>query len=168
MAVSRRRFLSSSTTIGAAAAASSMLDAPAEHANAAHIHTATRWMQAEINPASVVTTNTLPSYAIIALNRMGYGPRSGDVAAFVALGATPDAQLQAYITQQLNPNAIDDSACDAKLAAARLKIKYDAKTDDPDPAKNYPAWNEAAPLDTLDQAIADLWPRARSIQPYIP
>ena len=55
-----------------------------------------------------------------------------------------------------------------KLAAARLKIKYDAKTDDPDPAKNYPARNEAAPLVTLGQTIADLWPRARGIQPYIP
>jgi uncharacterized protein (DUF1800 family) len=167
MAVSRRRFFSTSTTIGAAAAAS-MLEAPAEHASAAHTHTATRWMEAKINPASVVTTSTLPSYAIIALNRMGYGPRPGDVDAFAALGATPDARLQAYVDQQLNPDAINDSECDAKLAAARLKIKYDAKTDDPDPAKNYPARNEAATLGTLDQTIGDLWPRARSIQPYIP
>ena len=82
---------------------------------------------------------------------MGYGPRPGDVAAFAALGATPDARLQAYVDQQLNPDAINDSECDAKLAAARLKIKYDAKTDDPDPAKNYPARNEAAALGTLDQ-----------------
>src|SRR6476661_7610588 len=161
MAVSRRRFLSTSATIGAAAAAASALEAPAEQANASLTTTAARWTEATLSPSAVVTTSTLPSYAIIALNRMGYGPRPGDAAAFATLGATPDARLQAYIDQQLNPDAIPDSECDAKLAAARLKIKYDAKTDDPDPAKNYPARNEAAPLSTLSQTIADLWPRVR-------
>ena len=146
MAVSRRRFLNTSTAIGAAAAAASLVEAPAEQAQAALTQTATRWRDAMASPDSVVTTSSLPSYAIIALNRMGYGPRPGDTAAFAALGATPDAQLQAYVDQQLSPDTLDDSACDALLAAARLKIKYDAKTNDPDPAKNYPARNEAAPL----------------------
>src|SRR5829696_8434750 len=114
MAVSRRRFLSTSTTIGAAAAAASMLEASAGQANAELTKTATRWTQAQISPSSVVTTSTLPSYAIIALNRMGYGPRPGDVAAFAALGSTPDARLTAYIDQQLNPSTINDSACDAQ------------------------------------------------------
>jgi uncharacterized protein (DUF1800 family) len=168
MAVSRRRFLSTTTTIGAAAAAASLLEAPAEPANAALTETAARWAQTQISPSAVVTTGALPSYAIIALNRMGYGPRPGDAAAFAALGSTPDSRLTAYVDQQLNPDAIDDSECTAQLTAARLKIKYDAKTDDPDPAKNYPARNEAAPLVTLNQTIADLWPRARGIQPYIP
>lgn len=35
-----------------------------------------------------------------------------------ALGATPEARLQAYVDQQLNPQAIVDSDCDARLAAA--------------------------------------------------
>ncbi|MEO7910694.1 MAG: DUF1800 domain-containing protein [Roseiflexaceae bacterium] len=166
MAVSRRRFLSTTTTIGAAAAASSMLEAPPEQANAALTETATRWAQTQISPAAVVTTGTLPSYAIIALNRMGYGPRPGDAAAFAALGATPDARLTTYVDQQLNPDAINDSECDAKLAAARLKIKYDAYIDPANPANNYPAKNEAAPLSTLNHQMADLWPRARGIQPY--
>src|SRR5215213_6939412 len=160
MAVSRRRFLSTTTTIGAAAAAS-VLEAPAEPANAALTENATRWAQTQISPSAVVTTGTLPSYAIIALNRMGYGPRPGDVAAFVALGTTSDARLTAYVDQQLNPEAINDSECDAKLAAARLKIKYDAYSDPANPANNYPAKNEAAPLGTLGQTMADLWPRAR-------
>lgn len=168
MAVSRRRFLGTSTAIGAAAAAASVLEAPAEQATAALTDTAARWTEARLSASSVVTTSTLPSYAIIALNRMGYGPRPGDVAAFAALGATPDARLQAYVDQQLSPDAIDDSACDAKLAAARLKISYGAKTDDPNPANNYPARNEAAALGTLTQTIAELWPRARGIAPYIP
>ncbi|MEZ4862955.1 MAG: DUF1800 domain-containing protein [Caldilineaceae bacterium] len=68
---------------------------------------------------TAATTNapTLPPLAVIALNRMGFGPRPGDIAAFNALGATPEARLAAYVEQQLNPAAIDDSACDAIIAA---------------------------------------------------
>lgn len=58
----------------------------------------------------------LPALEIIALNRIAFGPRPGDLAAFLALGNTPDEQLTAYVDQQLNPSAIDDSACDAILA----------------------------------------------------
>lgn len=57
-----------------------------------------------------------PELAVIALNHMGYGPRYGDVYNFNQLGGTDDARLNAYVEQQLNPGAIDDSACDAKIA----------------------------------------------------
>src|SRR5262245_4668322 len=97
----------------------------------------------------------LPSLEIIALNRMGYGPRPGDIVAFRALGPTPDAQLQAYVEQQLTPDAIDDSACDAWLVAARLRIKYDA-----DSQGRYPALHEARPLVNLGKQTAELWPLA--------
>lgn len=59
----------------------------------------------------------LPPLAIIALNRMGFGPRPGDIAAFQALGATPAASLAAYVEQQLYPETIDDSACDGIIAS---------------------------------------------------
>ncbi len=59
----------------------------------------------------------LPPLALIALNRMGFGPRPGEIAAFNALGATPEASLIAYVEQQLQPATIDDSACDALIAA---------------------------------------------------
>lgn len=59
---------------------------------------------------------TLPPLSIIALNRMGFGPRPGDLDAFNALGATPEACLTAYIEQQLYPQTIDDSACDAIIS----------------------------------------------------
>jgi uncharacterized protein (DUF1800 family) len=156
MAVSRRRFIATTATVGAASA----LETQVKHVDAAFSETASQLFRSPPGSNSVMSTTTLPSYAVIALNRMGFGPRPGDVAAFVALGATPDARLQAYVNQQLNPDAINDSACDAKLTAARLKIKYDAKTDDPDPNKNYPARNEAAPLGTLAQQLSELWPRA--------
>ena len=57
-----------------------------------------------------------PPAAVIALNRMGFGPRPGDVEAFNALGATDAERLQAYVDQQLDPESIDDSTADARLA----------------------------------------------------
>lgn len=58
----------------------------------------------------------LPPLAVVALNRMAFGPRPGDVNAFNALGSSDDARLQAYVDQQLAPQNIDDSACDAIIA----------------------------------------------------
>lgn len=46
---------------------------------------------------------TPPPLAVLALNRMGFGPRPGDIAAFNALGPNDDARLQAYVAQQLAP-----------------------------------------------------------------
>ncbi|MCB1560620.1 MAG: DUF1800 domain-containing protein [Xanthomonadales bacterium] len=57
-----------------------------------------------------------PAAAIIALNRMAYGPRPGDIAAFNALGGNDTARIAAYVEQQLDPG-LDDSACEARIAA---------------------------------------------------
>lgn len=70
----------------------------------------------DISTSAGLGLPVLPSPTIIALNRMGYGPRPGDVRDFLALGGTPDEQLAAYVEQQINPASIDDSECDAKLA----------------------------------------------------
>ncbi len=59
-----------------------------------------------------------PSAAVIAFNRMGFGPRPGDIAAFNALGSNDVDRLTAYVDQQISPGTIDDSACDARIAAA--------------------------------------------------
>ncbi|KPV50932.1 hypothetical protein SE17_24105 [Kouleothrix aurantiaca] len=153
MALTRRHFLATTTALGAAGAVATFGGATAGALAAPPLLGSM--------PASV----TLPPAAVIALNRMGFGPRAGDVAAFNALGGTDAARLQAYLEQQLSPAAIDDSLCDAKITSARLKIQYDAHTD-ADPAKSYPARNEAAPLGTLGQGIAALWPRARGAAPF--
>lgn len=63
-------------------------------------------------------TGPLPPVHVIALNRMGFGPRPGDVEAFMALGATDQARLQAYVEQQLDPVSLDDSDVAARAAAA--------------------------------------------------
>jgi len=68
----------------------------------------------------VVGPPPLPPLGVIALNRLAFGPRPGEIAAFNALGGNDDARLQAWVDQQLNPNAIDDSPCSAKIAAANL------------------------------------------------
>jgi len=60
----------------------------------------------------------LPPLAVRVLNKCAYGPRPGDVAAFNALGGTDDARLAAWVSQQLNPDAISDTACDNRIASA--------------------------------------------------
>jgi uncharacterized protein (DUF1800 family) len=57
------------------------------------------------------------SVAVRVLTKLAYGPRPGDVAAFNALGASDAARLAAYVEQQLAPGAIDDSACENRIAA---------------------------------------------------
>ena len=58
-----------------------------------------------------------PDLSVIALNRMAFGPRPGDLEAFQGLGATPQARLRAYVDQQLHPQDIDDGELDARIAA---------------------------------------------------
>ncbi len=55
---------------------------------------------------------------VIALNRIAFGPAPGDLAAFDALGANDDARLQAFVDQQLDPAAINDSAAESRISGA--------------------------------------------------
>lgn len=66
-----------------------------------------------------------PSLAVIALNRMAFGPRPGDpetsVEAFNGLpGATDIDKLYQFIDRQLNPTAIDDSDYNNRVAQANF------------------------------------------------
>lgn len=58
--------------------------------------------------------------ATIVLNRLAFGPRPGDIEAFDALGGDDSARLTAWVDAQLNPAGIDDSACDARIAASNM------------------------------------------------
>jgi hypothetical protein len=60
----------------------------------------------------------LPPLEIIALNRLAFGPRPGDLDAFRQLGGNDRERLAAYVDQQLNPLLIDDSACSVRLNSA--------------------------------------------------
>lgn len=61
---------------------------------------------------------TTPPAGVVALTRMGFGLRAGDLDAFNALGANDDARLNAYIEQQLDPASIDDSVFDTRIASS--------------------------------------------------
>ena len=87
--------------------------APADRANA-------RMRNADKGVPLRDGTPALPPVGIIALNRMGFGPRPGDLAAFNALGATDTERLEAYVAQQLSPVSIDDSELEARLTAANF------------------------------------------------
>ncbi len=83
-----------------------------------------------LNPTGVPPEPVLPpvELGIIALNRMGYGPRPGDLDEFNALGATDDERLRNYMAQQLNPDSIDDREFEARYASAGFETLH--KTQD--------------------------------------
>jgi len=129
---SRRRFLGISATMAGAG----MVDSPVERASSAAFRA-----QAQATPSSA------PPIELIALNRMAYGPRPGDVARVQQMG------FAAYVDEQLNPNDADDALCNQKIADARLRIQYNA-------GMGYPAVDEMRPLRTIIEnwGLAQLWP----------
>ena len=63
---------------------------------------------------------TVPTVAVIALNRMGYGPRPGQIGEFIGMGSTAEERLANYVAQQLDPDSIDDSLVENKIVAANF------------------------------------------------
>ncbi|MCB0061643.1 MAG: DUF1800 family protein, partial [Caldilineaceae bacterium] len=112
-------------------------------------------MRRDRTVVSGVGLPALPPIGIIALNRMGYGPRPGDLAAFTALGKTDDERLSAYVAQQLAPAAIDDSACDAVLAAHNFTTLHKSLSQlwaEHIRAENNPYSNRILPANETEQA----------------
>lgn len=115
--LTRRNLLLSGGVAGVAAVTHGLAGAPSTMAQAQVVYDNTPHMRlATARSADDMATLTLPSLGVITLNRMGFGPRPADLAAFNALGATPEACLTAYVEQQLYPEKIDDSAADAIIA----------------------------------------------------
>ena len=86
-----------------------------------------------------------PAAEVIALNRMGYGAREGDVEMLKKKG------LAKYVEEQLNPKDSQDTLLNAQLAKATLKIKYKAKSG------KHGAMDENRPLKLLNASIEELW-----------
>ena len=61
-----------------------------------------------------------PNLAVIALNRMGYGPRPGQIGEFIGLGGSPEERIAAHVAQQLDPESLDDSWLESKIASANF------------------------------------------------
>jgi len=72
---------------------------------------------ADISQAELLTLQRAP-FAVRALNHLTFGVTPALVSQFNALGANDTARLTAFVDQQLNPAAIDDSALDTRLANA--------------------------------------------------
>jgi uncharacterized protein (DUF1800 family) len=114
----RRTLLQNASLLAAATALTTLVAPAVVDAQTAPDAGATPAMRSPRHTIAAANANApeLPPLAVIALNRIAFGPRPGEIDAFNALGATPEAALTAYVDQQLNPAAIDDSACDAILA----------------------------------------------------
>lgn len=69
---------------------------------------------ANISQAELLTLQRAP-FAVRALNHLTAGATAASIAEFNALGANDTARLTAFVDQQLNPAAIDDSALDSRL-----------------------------------------------------
>ncbi|MGQ9897702.1 MAG: DUF1800 domain-containing protein [Acidobacteriota bacterium] len=87
---------------------------------------------------------SLPPLEVIAANRMGFGPRPGDLDRIRAMG------FAAYVEEQLHPNDADDPLFLAKRQSARLRINYSA-------GNGYPALDEQRPLTALSKPLGELW-----------
>ncbi len=72
---------------------------------------------ANISQAELLTLQRAP-FAVRALNHLTFGVTPALISQFNALGANDTARLTAFVDQQLNPAAIDDSALDTRLANA--------------------------------------------------
>lgn len=67
--------------------------------------------------SQLVTLQRAP-FAVRVLNNLTAGANAASIAEFNALGANDTARLTAFVDQQLNPAAIDDSALDTRLNGA--------------------------------------------------
>jgi uncharacterized protein (DUF1800 family) len=128
MELTRRQLFGGGAALAAAAVAAQNLVGEPELAMAA----------CQVLPAASPT--------VVAMNRLSFGVSARDLAAFNALGSTPDERYESWVAQQLDPNTINDSECDAKLNSTMLKIRYDAV-------------NEVRPLALLNQSNEQLWAR---------
>ncbi len=72
---------------------------------------------ADISQPELLTLQRAP-FAVRVLNNLTAAATATSITEFNALGANDTARLTAFVDQQLNPSAIDDSALEARLSAA--------------------------------------------------
>lgn len=110
MTLTRRQFLGSSAAMAAVAATATTAAIGSE--------------PQQVEAACVILPAATPE--IVAMHRLSYGPTPAAVTEFRALGANDGERYERWVNQQLNPQSIEDGACDQVLANTRLKIRYDA------------------------------------------
>src|SRR4051794_12804231 len=60
----------------------------------------------------------LPPATVRWLQKATFGHTNAEYTRLQAMGATDDARWQAWVTEQLNPTAINDAACTSRITAA--------------------------------------------------
>ncbi|MFZ5902774.1 MAG: DUF1800 domain-containing protein [Chloroflexota bacterium] len=129
--ITRRDFLKL-TSLTAAASALTACEAPfggAPNQPPSVSPTAPPATYAPAEPILPVPPENLPDLSIIALNRLAFGPRPGDLEAFQSLGATDEERLAAYVEGQLYPESIDDSEWEARLASLGFETLHKSLED---------------------------------------
>ena len=102
---------------------------------------------------SVTWVPPTPTAAVVVLNRMGFGPRPGDIEAFNALGPDDVTRTNAYIEQQLNPNTIVDTDYETRLTEAAFTTLTKSRTQLWTEHRRNGEWSERRrPIDELERA----------------
>lgn len=97
-------------------------------------------------------TPSAPSAAIVALNRMGFGPRPGDLDDFNAKGSDDVSRLNAYIEEQLDPSSITDTEFESRVVTANFYTLGKSRTELWTEYKNAPSYSERlTPLYELER-----------------
>ncbi len=107
--ISRRDFL---VTSGAASALAGISATDSAHAQSTPPFANSLFPSKPVNRGD---TGQLPPFAVRVLNKAGFGPARGDLAAFNALGGNDTQRLQNWVDDQLNPTPADP-AVDARLS----------------------------------------------------
>lgn len=119
--LSRRAFISST----AAAGAVGITAATAVHAKQVPSKFARFTPLMPAPQASTSAAESTTPFAVRLLNKVAYGPKQGEVAAFQALGATDADCLQVWLEEQLNPESNDPEVDDRVNPLTTQGLEYD-------------------------------------------
>src|SRR5688572_4633468 len=117
--LTRRDFIKFSGALAAASALAAC--APDENSTAFPFETSLE--NPVINPEAQTPLPAAP-LPILALNRLTFGIKPGDIDSFNTLGASDDERLFAFISQQLNPDSIDDSEFESRYNSAGFETLH--------------------------------------------
>ncbi|MEM9774559.1 MAG: DUF1800 domain-containing protein [Chloroflexota bacterium] len=74
-------------------------------------------------------TPPTPSTAVIVLNKMGFGPTPGEIAAFNQRGSTNLERITSYVEEQLDHESIDDTEFETRMAEANFETLTKSRTE---------------------------------------
>jgi uncharacterized protein (DUF1800 family) len=105
-------------------------------------------------PTTATSTSRDPQFIAHALARAGYGAKPGEIDDLARRG------FAQWVDEQLAPDDAADTACQQRLDAATLAIKYPAGPNTPDAGgvpQTWPVMDEQRPLSLLSQPIDRHW-----------